>query len=182
MSTTMRPSYDEALSRGLIGDIRLGVDFQRNPWDTNCFMAVFYLEFIDRTGRTGEPDWLYFAAFVAHPAHSAQYNRAVGHGLSSASSKEHQDLYAALNFIGNPEVNCVHVDADLLRVASEFHPELGRVLLPAPEAQDRSLLPGGVIQLRDMIVQEITEGHDYWRAIWRPRVGDIPVSGQAWFF
>lgn len=182
MSTSMRQSYDEALSRNLIGDIRLGVDFQYSPWDTNCFMAVFYLEFADQSGRTGERDWLYFAAFVAHPAHSAVYNRSVEHGRKNAGAFSEQNLVAALHFITSPEVNCVYADPGLFPAAVDLHPEIKNLIEASPEARERSLLPKGVIQLRDMIMQEITEGHDYWRTIWRPRIADAVVCGPAWFF
>lgn len=182
MSSSMFSAYSEALSRGLLGDVRLGVDFQKNPWDTNCFMAVFYLEFLDKTGKTYEPDWLYFAAFVAHPAHASHYSRALAHGKRNATSKCDQDLFAAINFVDNPEVNCVYVDTAMLAVAATFHPEIKNLPSSKLVARERELLPKAVVPLRDMVMQEISEGHDFWRVLWRPRVLDIAVPGKSWFF
>lgn len=182
MSTSMRSDYEQALSRNLIGDVRLGVDFQYSPWDTRCFMATFYLEFTDQSRGTGERDWLYLAAFVAHPANSAFYNRAVEHGKKNAGSFADVNLVAALHFIQNEEVNCVYADPEMFPAAVALHPEMQALSDADPVVWDRSLLPSSVVHLRDMIVEEITSGHDYWRVIWEPRVADAVVSGPAWFF
>lgn len=158
------------------------VDIQYSPWDTRCFMATFYLEFTDQSRGSGERDWLYLAAFVAHPAHSAQYNQAAEHGKKNAGSLGDVNLVAALRFIQNEEVNCVYADPEMFPVAVALHPEMQTLQDEDPVARDRSLLPNSVIKLRDMIVEEINSGHDYWRVIWKPRLADAVVTGPAWFF
>jgi len=182
MLQPMLSAYEYAVTHDLIGDVRLGVDLQYSPWDTRCFMAAFYLEFVDQSGKTGERDWLYLAAFVAHPANSAFYNRAVEHGKKNAGASADVNLVAALHFIQNEEVNCVYADPDMFPMAVDLHPQMQSLSDADPLAWDRSLLPNSVLNLRDMLVQEIESGHGYWRAIWTPRLADALVSGPAWFF
>lgn len=179
MTSSMLSAYSDALSRGLIGDLQLNVDFRRAPWDTNCFMAVFFFEFTDLSRGSGDKDWLYLAAFVAHPAHAPAFSRAVAHGKTIKSSARVQNIEAALNFIQNDEVNCAYSDPDMLAAAVKENPALAPAV---KEEQDRSLLPASVIPIRDQIVNEIVSGHEYWRDIWRPSIGSIAIEGPSWFF
>lgn len=178
MTNSMLSAYNDALSRGLIGKLQLNVDFQREPWDTNCFMAIFYLEFTDLYRGAGDKDWLYLAAFVAHPAHSSAFTKAVAHGKTIPSSARVQNIEAAINFIQNDEVNCVYSDADMLAAVVKENPAMAPAV---KEEQDRSLLPKSVIPVRDLIMEEIISGCDYWRRIWRPKIGRIALGGPSWF-
>lgn len=178
MANSMLSAYNDALSRGLIGDLQLNVDFQRSPWDTNCFMAIFYIEFTDLYRGAGDKDWLYLAAFVAHSAHSPAFNRAVEHGKTVPSSARVQNIEAAINFIQNDEVNCVYSDAGMLASVVRENP----AMTPTVKVeQDRSLLPKSVIPIRDQIVDEIVSGHEYWQSIWWPKIGRIKLGGPSWF-
>ncbi|QCF28092.1 hypothetical protein [Hydrocarboniclastica marina] len=178
----MRSFYDFALSKQLISGVRPRADIQPSPWGTGCFQSLFYLEFMDQSGRTNHKDWLYLAAFVASPSSEPSYKQAIGHGHSVGQDSAEADLMAALRFVESGEAQCIYADADMLPISAELYPRLNEITGATSPVEERAAMPGAVLDISAMILAELTSGHDFWRRVWTPTIKDVVIPGAGWYF
>lgn len=184
MPGLMFDSLDDALAHSAIANLRVEADFQHSPFDTRCFLAAFYLAFdSDEEGLAVQDERLCVAAFVAHPACSAAFNKAYRHGEKYSDEKEGQELMAALNFIHNDEVNCMFADPGLVSLATRYDARLESLPKAAADVRGQELLPRSVHNLHTLMLAEIEALHTRWNKAWAP-VFDRPVfnGGIRWFF
>jgi len=181
MSTSMRSFYEDALSLGLISDVRVGVDTKPFPWDTLCYQSVIYLEFVDRSDRNCGIDRLYLTAFLSSPTGSQPYDHALGYSAGHGNDPDEKNLLLALHFALNNKVSCVYADADMLEAAASYEPRLSKLSQEARAAVGEGL-PPSVLTAQKMLLSDLESGHDFWRTVWVPRIADLPAPGPAWFF